>query len=104
MTRVILSRQMIDKVREALSSAKYEKGDFSVEVELDELTIVAQGWVDIDGYVEDDRDGTGAFVETHRAASVELTGWFYNHYVDEEYEVEIAPESVKEIDNYLNAA
>lgn len=103
---VTLTDRQLDAIKEKLAEARNENEAFSVEIDLgDGLTVVADGWVEIDGYTENDyHRGTGGFVETYRAASVQLTGWAYDHLTEEESEVEIAPESVKVIDQYLNAA
>lgn len=103
---VTLTDRQLDAIKEKLAEARNENEAFNVEIDLgDGLTIVAYGWVEIDGYTENDyHRGTGAFVETYRAASVQLTGWAYDHLTEEESEVEIAPESVNVIDKYLNAA
>ena len=106
MTQITLSNEQLATIKDKLAQAHNENDAFSVEIDLgDGLSIVADGWVEIDGYTEDDyHRGTGAFVETFRSASVQLTGWAYDHLTEEENEVEIAPESVKVIDEYLNAA
>jgi len=105
MTQIILTEQQLDTIKDRLSAVHNESDTFSVEICFDDITIVADGWVEIEGYEENDyHRGTGGFVETFRSASVQLTGWAYDHITEEETEVEIAPESVKVIDQYLNAA
>ena len=88
----------------ALAEVHDEDGRFDIDIELDCLTINAQGTIEIDGYVEDDyhcgyMNGTGAWVETYRAASVDLTA-----YDEDGNEYEIDKESNTIIEKYLNAA
>lgn len=105
MDYIELTDQQISKVIYNLAEEHDTNGKFVVDIQIDdELDVTAEGWVEIEGYVEDGQNGTGAFVETHRRAHVELTGWAYDHLTEDEVEVEIAPESVKVIDRYLNAA
>lgn len=101
-----LSKEQLDTIKDKLAAVHNESESFSVEIDLGNgVTVVADGWVEIEGYEENDyHRGTGGFVETYRAASVQLTGWAYDHVSEEENEIEIAPESVKVIDEYLNAA
>lgn len=103
---VTLTKEQIKALKDKLAKAE---GTFSVEVDVDGLMIQAEGYLLIDGYVEDDfhvgrENATNAFVETSRDVSVELTGWQVDPITEEDVEVEIAPESVKEIEDYLNAA
>ena len=105
MKQITLTKEQLETIKDRLSAAHDESDTFSVEIEFDGLTIVADGYVEIQGYVEDNYlNGTGGFVETYRSASVQLTGWAFDHLTEEENEVEIAPESVNVIDKYLNAA
>ena len=88
----------------ALAEVHDEDGRFDIDIELDTITINAQGWVETDGYIEDDyhcgyMNGTGAWVETYRAASVDLTA-----YDEDGNEYEIDKESNTIIEKYLNAA
>ena len=103
---VTLTKEQIKALKDKLAKAE---GTFSVEVDVDGLMIQAEGYLWIYGYVEDDfhvgrENATNAFVETGRDVSVELTGWQVDPITEEDVEVEIAPESVKEIEDYLNAA
>jgi len=106
MKTVELTQLQVDRVISNLAEEHDTKGRFVVDIKVDDsLEVTAEGWVDIDGYVEDDYyNGTGAFVETYRKADVKLTGWHYNHETDDEEEVEISEVSVKKIHDYLNAA
>ena len=103
---VILTKEQIKALKDKLASAD---GKFYVEVEFDDLMVQAEGYLWIYGYVEDEfhvgyESATNAWVETGRDVSVELTGWQVDPITEEDVEVEIAPESVKEIEDYLNAA
>ena len=110
MRQIVLNKSQLEKIKSLLAEEHDTNGKFCVDIELeseefDGLTVTAEGFVEFEGYHEDDRErGTGAFVETRRTASVELTGWAYDHITEDEVEIEIAPESVKVIDRYLNAA
>ncbi len=76
MERVTLTREQRQKVLEGLNAVREECGRFEVLTELDGLTVEAVGAVALDGYREDDYlTGTGAWVETYRLASVELTAY-----------------------------
>ena len=103
---VTLTKEQIKALKDKLASAD---GKFYVEVEFDDLMVQAEGFIEIHGYVEDEfhvgyDNATNAWVETGRDVSVELTGWQVDPITEEDVEVEIAPESVKEIEDYLNAA
>ncbi len=104
MNKIELTGEQRDEIMSALAEIHNEDGNFSIDIELDTITINAQGWVEIDGYIEDDyhcgyMNGTGAFVETYRAASVELTA-----YDEDGNAYEVDKESNNIIDKYLNAA
>lgn len=61
---------------EGLAGVREESGRFDVLVELEGLTVEAVCTMALDGYWEDDYlSGTGAWVETYRMASVELTAY-----------------------------
>lgn len=99
MRTIELSKEQREKVINALAAVHDENGRFDIDIELDDaLTLNAKGWLELDGYKEDDYFGTGAWVETYRSASVELTAF------DEDGEVEIGIEIENEIYKYLNAA
>ena len=104
MKKIELTGEQREKVMNALAEIHDEDGRFDIDIELDTITINAQGCIEIDGYIEDDyhcgyMNGTGAFVETYRAASVDLTA-----YDEDGNEYEIDKESNNIIDKYLNAA
>ena len=99
MMKRTLTEAEIALIKDALAEAHEQDGRFNVEVELDDMTIVAKGWLELDGYREDDYyNGTGAWIETVRNGHVELTGYTESERVD------IDLISVYRISNYLNAA
>lgn len=105
MRTIELTKEQVDAINCKLAEVHDTDGNFNIDIDIDELSITAEGFVEIDGYVEDDYyNGTGAYVETHRSASVTLSGWCYNPFNEEVEEVEIAKESVKKVEKYLNAA
>ena len=105
MDYIELTDQQISKVIYNLAEEHDTNGKFVVDIHVDdELDVTAEGWVEIEGYVEDGQNGTGAFVETHRRAHVELTGWAHDHLTEDEVEVEIGHESIAKVEKYLNAA
>ena len=106
MRTIELTQAQVDTIISKLAEVHDSSDNFSVEIDVDdELTVTAEGFVEIDGYVEDDYyNGTGAFVETYRNASVTLTGWTYNQATDDDEEVAIGSESEKKVCDYLNAA
>ena len=102
MKKIELTGEQRDEIMSALAEIHNEDGRFDIDIELDTITINAQGWVEIDGYIEDDgvcgyMNGTGAWIETYRAASVELTA-----YDEDGNEYEVDDESNNAIDKYLN--
>ena len=104
MKKIELTGEQRAMIMAALAEIHDEEGHFDIDIELDTITINAQGCIEIDGYVEDDyhcgyMNGTGAWVETYRAASVDLTA-----YDEDGNEYEIDKQSNKIIDKYLNAA
>lgn len=107
MKTITLTGAQMQKVYDALDSV--EDGSFDLEIEIDEtLTVFATGWLDTDGYVEDDlhcgyMNGTGAYVETYRSASVELSATLYDEDGNEE-DVAISAEQEKQADRHLNTA
>ncbi len=99
MKKLTLSEAQKREIMSRLAEVHDEDGGFDIEIELDGITINAKGSIELDGYKEDDYfNGTGAWVETYRSASVELTAF------DEDGEVEIGIEIENEIYKYLNAA
>lgn len=106
MTLIELTEAQMDKILNELADVRDVNDRFSIEVAVDDsLTVTAKGFVEIDGYREDDYErGTGAFVETYRRAHVELTGWCYDHVSEEDVEVVIGGDSTARIERFLNAA
>lgn len=103
MKKITLSEAQKNEIMSRLADIHDENGRFDIEIELDEITVKAKGEVELDGYIEDDyhcgyMNGTGAWVETYRSATVEITAF------DEDGEVEIDTEIEDEIYKYLNAA
>lgn len=104
MKKIELSEEQREAIKSALQDVRDESGNFNIDVELDEYIATVSGWIEIDGYTEDDyhcgyMNGTGAWIETHREASVgiKLTDEDGNEYgVDSDTE--------NEIYNYLNVA
>ena len=100
MKKIELTGEQRAMIMGALAEVHDEDGRFDIDIELDTITINAQGCIEIDGYAEDDyMNGTGAWIETYRAASVDLTA-----YDEDGNEYEIDKESNNIIDKYLNAA
>lgn len=93
--------------------ADVEDGNFELEVEIElendvMLIIAATGWLETDGYIEDDyhcgyQNGTGAYVETYRNASIELTATMYDE-DGEEIECVLGRQHEIDADRYLNAS
>jgi hypothetical protein len=109
MRTIELTQAQVDAICNKLAEVHDTSDSFNIDIDIDELSVTAEGNVEIDGYIEDDAHcgymkGTGAYVETYRNASVTLTGWVYNPFNEEIEEVEIASESVKKVSDYLNAA
>jgi hypothetical protein len=103
MKKITLSEAQKREIMSKLAEVHNTTGKFGVQIDMDNYTFIIDGWVEIDGYVEDDYfNGTGAFVETYRNAKVTITGWLYNPYNNHVEDLEI--EDVKEFENYLNAA
>lgn len=100
MKKIELTGEQRAMIMAALAEVHDEDGRFDIDIELDTITINAQGCIEIDGYAEDDyMNGTGAWIETNRAASVDLTA-----YDDDGNEFELDNESNDIITQYLNAA
>ncbi|MBR4533927.1 MAG: hypothetical protein IKO85_05225 [Bacteroidaceae bacterium] len=99
-----------EKLLSELASIKNERGAFDFSAEIDDvLTIEGKGYIEIDGYVEDDErcgymNGTGGWVETWRNATIELEAWVYDPEKEDSEKCYIDRESEKEAEEYLNAA
>lgn len=76
MKTIELTNEQRRKVVDALVDVRDEE-TFEIEIEVgDTLTVEASGRIETEGYREDDYfNGTGAWVETYRSASVELTAY-----------------------------
>lgn len=104
MKRIELTDEQREEIKSALQEVHDESGNFSIDVDLEEYVVSVSGWIELDGYTEDDyhcgyMNGTGAWIETHREASVDikLTDEDGNEYAADR-------ETENEIYNYLNAA
>jgi len=110
MKKITLNESQMHMLLNGLAEIVCEDGKFDINIVIDEeLNINAIVTIETDGYVEDDyhcgyENGTGAWVETYRNASVELIGWAYDDIREEDVEVEIDSTNVKEVERYLNAA
>ena len=103
MKRIELTDVQREKIMDALAVTRDENGSFEVDAYLDEMTVNAYGWMDVETYVEDDyrcgyMRGTGAAV-TYRRASIDLTAYDQdgNKYAVDE-------KSCRIIDRYMNEA
>lgn len=111
MRTIILTDEQMQEVYNALDDV--EDGNFETEVEIElendvMLIITATGWLETDGYVEDDyycgyMNGTGAYVETYRNATVELTATIYDEDGDE-IECVLDSQHEHDADRYLNTS
>lgn len=104
MKTIELTQAQREGIINALAEIHDEEGHYDINIELDTITINAQGCIEIDGYIEDDyhcgyENGTGAWIETYRTASVELTA-----YDESGTAYDVDKESNNIIDKYLNAA
>ena len=93
-------------LKDRLADVRDTDGKFDVDVVIDYLlTVNVQGWVEVDGYVEDDYyNGTGGYVETYRQADVHLTAIVFNLDECSNEACEVDDVTTREIENYLNAA
>ena len=99
MKKLTLSEAQKREIMSRLAEVHGENGDFDLDIELDSITINVKGSIELDGYEENSYfNGTGAWVETYRSASVDVKAF------DEDGEVEIDIEIENEIYKYLNAA
>ena len=89
---------------------KLSDGSFDIEIEVDShTTVYAVGWLETDGYVEDDAhcgymNGTGAWVETYRAASISLSATVFDDDGDVVGEYDIDRDQEKQVERHMNAA
>lgn len=97
MRRIELTEEQREEIKSSLQDAHDESGSFNIQVDLEDYVAQVVGFVEIDGYTEDDYfNGTGAWVETYRDASVFIT------LIDEDgNEYIVDRESQDEIYNYL---
>lgn len=107
METITLTAQQINVLTDELDDIRNENGSFDIDIEIDDsLTINAAGYVETDGYIEDDyhcgyMNGTGAYVETYRSASVELKATVYDG-DDNATEYNVDAGSVRAVEEYLN--
>lgn len=100
MKRIELNEEQREAIKSKLRDVHDESGDFDVDVIFDDYNVNVSGWVELDGYTEDDYfNGTGAWVETYREASVEI-----KVIDDEGNEYAADRDTENEIYNYLNVA
>lgn len=106
MRTIELDERQRKEVLNALAEIHDADGSFDIDIELDEtITVKAKGWIETDGYREDDYfSGTGAYIETRRNASIELTAQVYDEESDNVEECAVTREFEQEAYNYLNAA
>ncbi len=103
MDSLTLTQDQMSKVLDELNGIG--TGSFDIEIEIDDtLTVQATGWLEIDGYVEDDYfSGTGAFVETYRAANIELTAQVYDEETNEVTDYQLDKTQEQQAERYLQA-
>lgn len=102
-----LTKLQVDAICKQLDDAVSGiDGKFDIDVELDEnITVNVRGQVETDGYYEDDYfNGTGAWVETYRDVTLDVTAKAYDEKTNTETDYMIDPESEKAIYDYLAAA
>ena len=74
MERLMLTAAQTAQVKRELDEYKYEDGHFDIDIDLGEVTLNAVGEVTIYGYFENNYcNGTGAWIETNRDASITVT-------------------------------
>ena len=95
MKRIELTEEQREEIKSALQDVHDESGNFCIEVELGNYIATVSGWIELDGYTDDDYfNGTGAWIETYRDASVHIItltdedGKEYAADRDSEYEIE----------------
>lgn len=105
MKTIELSESQKKQVLHALQDIYFEGGTIDMLIEFEQgdndIVVEAEGWVDIDGYTEDDfhcgyMKGTGGWIETSREADITLTA------IDEKGERYHIDSTFAK--NYLNAA
>ena len=107
MKTIRLTEEQMQAVLNALD--RVDNGSFDIEIEIgDSLTVYASGWLETEGHVEDDfycgyGNGTGAYVETHRSASVGLSATVYDEYGNGE-DVAIAQEQEIQAGRHMSTA
>lgn len=106
MRTITLTDGQIAKLKSALTETRDTDGDFDIDVVIDHLlTVNVQGWLETDGYTEDDYyRGTGAWVETYRTAQVTLTAIVFNIESCDNETCNVDERTEREIEKYLNAA
>lgn len=100
MRRIELTDEQRDEIKSALQEVHDNSGNFCIEVDIGDYIATISGWVELGGYTDDDYfNGTGAWIETYRDASV------HNISLTDEDGKEYAADrdSENEIYNYLKA-
>ena len=99
MDTTVLTTEQRKRLMNALAEVKHQDGDFAIEVEVGgDISIEAKGSVMIEGYQEDGyHNGTGAWIETYRSASVELKATVYS----EDWPEETAVDDITEHEAYI---
>lgn len=73
MRRIELTEDQRDEIKSALQDVHDNSGNFCIEVDLGDYIATVSGWVELGGYTDDDYfNGTGAWIETYRDASVHI--------------------------------
>ena len=107
MKKVTLTKAQRELLKDRLTEVRDgQNGEFDLDIVIDYLlTINVQGWVETDGYVEDDYyNGTGGYVETYRQADVHLTAIVFDIENCDNEACLVDEKTEREISNYLNAA
>ena len=110
MKKITLTEAQKALLMKEIATLGSEDGSFDRDIEIDDLlTVNCQGSVETEGYIEDDyhcgyMNGTGAWIETDRTASVELTAILFNP-DENENEVVLLDEAIgREANEILNEA
>lgn len=96
MKTITLTDAQRDVVLTKLAEYRDECGDFDILIPVDNFTVEARGFVQVDGYRNPENND---YIETLRVASVRLTG-----YTEDCEEVWIDQDSEDACDTLLNAA
>ena len=106
MKTITLTEAQRALLKDRLTDVRDENGAIDVDIVIDHLlTINVQGWVETEGYTEDDPyTGTGGYVETYRQAGVHLTAIRFDLEACDNETCNVDERTTREIENYLNAA